>query len=174
MYRVLKRVATNPYIPHTPTYKQAAFLALPHQEALYGGAAGGGKSDALLMAALLFMHEYPVSAIIFRRTYTDLILPEALMDRAADWLSGTDARWVGSANRWDFPNGGTLSFGYLMKRDDKYRYQSSAFQVICFDELTQFTLDQYLYLKSRLRRLAGFPVPLWMRSATNPGGRGHA
>src|SRR5258707_13468937 len=41
----------NPWGPHWPWPKQAAFLSLPHREALYGGAAGGGKSDALLMAA---------------------------------------------------------------------------------------------------------------------------
>lgn len=166
-------ILENPWIPHDPTPKQAEFLLLPHREAFYGGAAGGGKSDALLMAALQYVDVPGYAAILFRRTYADLSLPGALMSRSHEWLDGTAARWRDSMKTWIFPSGATLSFGYLETENDKYRYQSAEFQFIGFDELTQFTETQYRYLFSRLRKLKGFDVPLRMRAASNPGGIGH-
>ena len=163
----------NPWIPHEPTPKQAEFLLMPTREAFYGGAAGGGKSDALLMGALQYVDAPDYAAILFRRTYADLALSGALMDRAHEWLSGTAARWNEREKTWTFPSGATLTFGYLEYENDKYRYQSAEFQYIGFDELTQFTKSQYLYLFSRLRRLKNSRVPLRMRSASNPGGVGH-
>jgi len=171
--RLLRTVTANPYIPHTPTPKQRAFLALTCEEAFYGGSAGGGKSDALLMAALQYVEQPGYSAILFRRTYTDLALPGALMDRAAEWLSVTDARWEAARKTWVFPSGATLAFGYLEGARDHYRYQGAEFQYVGFDELTEFTEAQYRFLFSRLRRLEGSKVPLRMRAASNPGGVGH-
>ena len=164
---------TTKYIPHRPTEKQRAFLLLDCPEAFYGGAAGGGKSDALLAAALQWVDVPSYNALLLRRTFADLSLPGALMDRAADWLGGTDAVWHGNIKAWRFPSGASLQFGYLESENDRFRYQSAEFQFIGFDELTQFTERQYLYLFSRLRRLAGLSVPLRMRSASNPGGPGH-
>lgn len=163
----------NNWIPHKPTLKQAEFLALTCPEALYGGAAGGGKSEALLMAALMFADVPGYNAIIFRRTYADLTLPEALIDRSLDWLKPTQARWDAFSHIWHFPSTAKLAFGYLEHENDKYRYQSAAFQYIGFDELTQFTESQYRYLFSRLRRLENSSIPLRMRSASNPGNIGH-
>lgn len=126
------------------------------------------------MAALQYVNEPDYSAILFRRTFRDLSLPGALMDRSKAWLMPTDARWQGQENIWVFPKGAKLAFGYLDAEADKYRYQSAEFQFIGFDELTQFTEDQYRYLFSRLRRLeSNSHVPLRMRSASNPGGIGH-
>jgi len=157
----------------TPTIKQAAFLALPHREAFYGGAAGGGKSSALLMAALQYVDIPGYAALLLRRTYTDLTLPDSLMSRARSWLQRTGAKWTEREKTWTFPSGATLSFGYLQRAGDRYRYQSAAFQFIGFDELTQFPEISYTYLFSRLRRLKGFNVPVRMRSASNPGNIGH-
>ena len=161
------------YIPHKPTPKQLAFLLLENQEALYGGAAGGGKSDALLMAALQYVDVPGYSALLLRRSYTDLSLPGALMDRAKAWLIPTLAHWRDSMKTWEFPSGATVTFGYLERPGDEYRYQSTEFQFVGFDELTQFTETQYRYLFSRLRRSNEVDVPLRMRSASNPGGVGH-
>lgn len=161
---------------HQPTDKQAAFLALDCREAFYGGAAGGGKSDALLMAALQHIDVPGYAALILRRTYADLSLPKALLDRAREWFSGTDAVWSQRDKRWTFPSGATITFGYLQNENDKYRYQSSEFQYIAFDELTQFSETQYTYLFTRLRKPstgAAASVPLRMRSASNPGNVGH-
>jgi predicted phage terminase large subunit-like protein len=143
------------------------------REALYGGAAGGGKSDALLMAALQFVDIPEYSAIIFRRSFTDLALPGALMDRSQEWLGGTKARYNNLNHIWTFPSGATLAFGNLEHEQDKFRYQSAEFQYIGFDELTQFLESQYRYLFSRLRRATNSPIPLRMRAASNPGNIGH-
>ena len=161
------------YIPHSPTSKQLAFLLLDGSEALYGGAAGGGKSDALLMAALQYVDQPHYAALLLRRSYADLSLPGALMDRAKEWLMPTDAKWRESSKTWTFPSGATLSFGYLEHNGDEFRYQSTEFQFIAFDELTQFEENQYRYMFSRLRRTADSSVPLRMRTASNPGGVGH-
>lgn len=162
------------WCPHTPTVRQQQFLDLECVEALYGGAAGGGKSDALLMAALAYVDVPGYSAVLFRRTYTDLALPGAVMDRAQEWLAGTSAHWSGLSKQWTFPSGATLAFGYLAGARDRYRYQSAEFQFVGFDELTQFEQTDYTYLFSRLRRTEELrSVPLRMRAATNPGGVGH-
>lgn len=161
------------YIPHTPHPQQAKFLALDCLEALYGGAAGGGKSDALLMAALQYVHVPGYSALLLRRTYADLALPGAIMDRASSWLATTAARWNGVDKRWTFPSGATLSFGYMDTERDRYRYQGAELQFIGFDELTQFPEKWYRYMFSRLRKLEAHAVPTRMRAATNPGGLGH-
>ena len=168
-----KTVLLNPYINHRPTVKQATFLLCPVREVLYGGAGGGGKSEALLMGALQYVHQSGYAALLLRRTYAELALPGGLMDRAAEWLTSTDAHWDGNDKRWTFPSGASLSFGYLQTAQDRYRYQSSEFQYIGFDELTEFEELPYRFLFSRLRRRVGLDVPLRMRAATNPGGTGH-
>ncbi|MFA5458675.1 MAG: LAGLIDADG family homing endonuclease, partial [Synergistaceae bacterium] len=131
------------------------------------------NSDALLMAALQYAWVPDYAALILRRTYADLALSGAIMDRSLQWLTGTGAQWNSPGHKWTFPSGATLTFGYLESERDKYRYQSAEFQFIGFDELTQFTETQYSYLFSRLRRLKNTDVPLRMRAASNPGGVGH-
>lgn len=169
----LRTVRMNPYITQEPTIKQAAYL-IPTDllEGFYGGAAGPGKSSGLLMAALQYVTEPEYSALLLRRTYKDLALPGALMDRAHDWLHDK-AKWDEQEKTWRFPRGATLTFGYLENEKDKYRYQGAEFQFVGFDELTQFSQTQYEYLFSRLRRLKDSNIPIRMRSASNPGGEGH-
>lgn len=140
---------------------------------MFGGAAGGGKSDCLLMAALQYVDEPGYAALILRRTYADLALPNAIMDRADQWLRPTDAKWNDDTKTWTFPSGATLTFGYLERESHKYRYDGPEFQFIGFDELTHFTQSQYTYMFSRLRKLETSDIPIRMRSATNPGGPGH-
>lgn len=152
---------------------QVKFLLSDKPETFYGGAAGGGKSDALLMAGLMYAQVPGYAAILFRRTYQDLSLPGALMDRAQEWLVPTDARWDAQGKTWHFPSGATLTFGYMDAENDRFRYQSAEFQMVGFDELTQFKERDYRFLFTRIRRLEGFPVPTRMRAASNPGGVGH-
>lgn len=167
------RLAWTSYIPLKPTSKQLAFLLLPCLEALFGGAGGPGKSAALLMGALQYVNSPSYAALLIRKTFTDLSLPSALMDVAASWLSGTEAKWSDVEKTWHFSSGATLTFGYLDTTKDKFRYQSAAFQYIGFDELTQFPEMDYTFMFSRLRRLAGSDIPLRMRGASNPGNIGH-
>jgi phage terminase large subunit-like protein len=125
------------------------------------------------MAGLQYVDQPDCASLILRRTYADLALPGAIMDRAHDWLGATAAHWNDDEKTYTFPSGATLTFGYLQCERDKYRYQGSEYQLVAFDELTHFTESQYRYLFSRQRRAAGGTVPLRMRAASNPGGEGH-
>ncbi len=169
---MIDRITENPWIPHTPTPKQLRFLLLDCREAFFGGAAGGGKSDALLAGAAMYVKEPRYNAMLFRRTLEDHKLAEGLIPRSLEWWGGK-AKWNGQDYRWKFPSGATVSFGYMADPTDHFRYQSAAFQYIGFDELSHFEEQQYRYMFSRLRRLEGVDVPLRMRSASNPGGVGH-
>jgi predicted phage terminase large subunit-like protein len=143
----------NGFISHRPTTRQAAFLLLDCLEAFYGGAGGGGKSDALLMAALQYADVPGYSALIIRRNFSDLALPNALMDRAHAWLRGRpDAHWNENRKQWTFSTGATLTFGYLEGARDADRYASAEFHFVGLDELTQFSEKQYVDLFARLRK----------------------
>ncbi len=174
--RLHRKYLDNPWVVQAPWPKQALFFL--HDawfEGLYGGAAGGAKSSALLMAAAADVDVPGYSALLLRRTFRDLNQPDALIPRSKEWWSGK-AHWDGSACRWTFPSGATITFGYLERDDSVYQYQGAAFQMIGVDELTQHTEMRYTYLASRLRRPTSGPlseVPLRLRGATNPGGLGH-
>lgn len=146
----------EPYIRHIPHPTQQVFLSLnSHKEVFFGGAGGGGKSDALLMAALQYVDVPGYAALILRKTWPDLVLPGAIMDRARDWLMDTPATPRDGGRLWVFPSGARLQFGYLQHDNDKYRYRSAEFQYIAFDELTMWPEEQtYDYLFSRLRKPA--------------------
>src|SRR5580765_4423655 len=102
------------YCPQEPTPKQWEFINHGDLEVFYGGAAAGGKSSSLLMAALQYVDVPEYSAIIFRRTYADLSLPGAIMDRALSWLKGKPGiHWSPTDKKFTFPSGATLAFGYL-------------------------------------------------------------
>jgi predicted phage terminase large subunit-like protein len=175
----LTRYLTDPIkrgVLRLPTPKQAQFLMLDVEDAYYGGAAGGGKSVALLMAFAQFADQPGYSGLILRRTFAELKMPGALMDLARQWWTGIDGV--------SFREGGTvvefqtkgaparLSFGYLENLDDKLRYQSAQFQFIGLDEATMFLESDFRFMFSRLRRAVHSQVPMRMRSASNPNGPG--
>jgi hypothetical protein len=163
-----QRVWNNKYIKKTPTDRQLAFLCSGADELLYGGAAGGGKSDALLMAALMYVDVPGYNALLLRREFVHLTKADGLIQRSKEWLAGTGAVYRVQEKKWIFPSGATLEFGYLSRYDDVSQFQSAQYQFIGFDELTHFGELEYLYMFSRLRRVEGHPVPLRMYSATNP------
>lgn len=162
------------YIPYEPTPKQRAFLLMNNKEVLYGGAAGGGKSVAQLMAALQYVDIPGYSAILFRKTYADLSLPGALIDMAKQWLmpfvDSREVRWAEKEKRFTFASGATLNFGYLESDNDCYRYQGAEFQFIGMDECTHISPSNYRYMFSRLRKPKTLQVPLRFRATCNPGG----
>ena len=167
-----------------PTPKQQLFLDQREtREVFFGGAAGGGKSVALLMGALEYVEVPGYAALILRKDIARMELAGGLIPRMHEWQrqADTNARWIASRRQWIFPIEGrsdkfpaTITFGYLSNPRDKYRYASSEFQYIAFDELTDFQEEDYLFLFSRLRRREGVKAKLRMRSASNPGGPGHA
>ena len=160
------------FCPEDASVTQKVFLRTYALEALFGGAAGGGKSSALLMAALQYVDVPNYSAILFRRTYADLALPGAIMDRFVSWMAPySDVRWNSNNYTAVFPSGARISFGYLNNSQDYLRYKGAEFQFIGMDEITEIRESDYRYLFSRLRRPASGPlsqVPLRMRAASNP------
>lgn len=161
-----------PYCPESPSIPQQVFLRSNAMEALFGGAAGGGKSSALLMAALQYIEIPHYSAMLFRRTLADLTLPGALMDRFRDWTAPyEEIRFNQNTYTAVFPSGARITFGYLNNKDDYLRYKGVEAQFIGMDEVTEIRESDYRYLFSRLRRPASGPlaqVPLRMRAASNP------
>ena len=165
------------YIPHTPTVRQQVALLYDGDEMLYGGAAGGGKSDYLLMCALQYADLPGYAASLFRRTFPMLKQPGGLLPRAQEWLEGTDAvgaaRADGYYTRYDFPAGGTLIFGHMQHEGDQENYQGGEYDFVGYDELVQFTRQMYTYLFSRIRHSHDSTIPGRMRAGSNPGGPGH-
>ena len=173
---------------YKPSEKQAAFLMEDCREALYGGAAGGGKTDALLRAALQYVCVPGYAALLTRQTYPQLTMEGGFIERSQEWLADTDAVWNAADKRWTFPSGATLTFMHMERDDDRFKIQGAEFQFIGFDELTNWTSDRvYRFSAGRLRRpnallrtLPSCPgcgmtladVPLRMRAGTNPGSRG--
>jgi predicted phage terminase large subunit-like protein len=161
-----------PYCPEKSSVQQQVFLRTNAMEALFGGAAGGGKSSALLMAAMQYVDVPGYSALLFRRTLQDLTLPGALMDRFREWIAPyDDVRWNANTYTATFPSGARISFGYLNNKDDYLRYKGVEVQFIGMDEVTEIRESDYRYLFSRLRRPSSGPlsqVPLRMRCASNP------
>jgi predicted phage terminase large subunit-like protein len=152
-------------------------MLLDNKESFYGGAAGGGKSDCLLMCGLQHVDIKGYAGIIFRKNYSDLVKPGALIDRSKEWLSQfPEVRWVEKEKKFEFlEKYGThtdiksiLQFGYLETDNDRFNYQGGEYQYIGFDELTHMSEICYKYMFSRMRRLKGVEIPLRVRSASNP------
>lgn len=166
-------VSTEPVTVWKPnTGPQYKFLACAAREVLYGGAAGGGKTDGLLMGAVRFHTNPNMRAIVFRKTFPML---SKIIDRSRAIYPHMGGRYNEGKHIWRFPAGGFVRFANLDKPGAEETYQGDDFTYIGFDELTQWaTAKQYAYLRSRLRSSAGSGIShLMIRGACNPGGRGH-
>lgn len=155
-----------------PQPRQRAFMARPEDEALFGGAAGGGKSDALVMEALRQVHIPHYRGLILRKTFPQL---SELVDKSQYYYRRAfpGARYNGTEHAWRFPSGAKIYFGSMHRTADRINYQGKQYDYIAFDELTHFTWDEYSYLHSR-NRPSGPGTRCYIRGATNPGGVGHA
>ncbi|MEE0963069.1 MAG: terminase family protein [Ruminococcus bromii] len=155
----------------TPQPKQKIFMSRPEKEALYGGAAGGGKSDCAIVEALRQVHIPHYRGLILRKTYPQL---SDLIDRSREiYLAAfPKAKYNDQKHCWSFPSGAKIYFGAMQYTKDRTNYQGKRYDFIDFDELTQFTWDEYSYLFSR-NRPGGPGTRCYIRAQANPGGVGH-
>ena len=126
------------------------------------------------MAAVQYVHYPHYRALILRKTYADLSLPDAIRDRAISCWDGVEgARFNNQEKACYFPSGAKITFGYLASVRDHLRYQGAAVHFVGIDEASQIPSRQLEYLHSRIRRSAGDPIPLRYRLASNPGDVSH-
>ena len=158
-----------------PMPKQAEFIRLPDDiyEGFFGGAAGPGKSEVLVMLPLIreFYKVRGFKGLIMRRTRPEL--QAEIILRAHKFYPKTGAIWNGTDNTYRWPQYDSyVRFGYAQYKDDIRKYDSAEYQYFAPDELTSFLEFQYKFIAfSRVRSTIGI-TPI-VRSASNPGNTGH-
>jgi hypothetical protein len=145
---------------------QERFLSSPADIAIYGGAAGGGKSWALLLEALRHINNPAFGAVFFRRTTVQIKNEGGLWDESMALYPGAGGAPKEHVLSWTFPSGANVSFAHLEYDKTVYNWQGSQIPLICFDELTHFTARQFWYMVSRNRSMCG--VRPYIRASCNP------
>ena len=150
---------------------QTAFLASTAREVMYGGAAGGGKSHAIIALPFYRIHNPKHRSILFRRTRPQL---QEVIDRQQDLYPLIDpgCKWQEDKSRWVWSSGAITQMGYMEHEQDRFKFKTFEYDLIAFDELTSFTEKMYLFMFSR-NRSKDIALPAIMRSGTNPGDVGH-
>ena len=169
--KALRAVAEENVIFRPNEGPQTDFLAASETDVLYGGAAGGGKSYAMLVDPLRFAHRGAHRALILRRSMPEL---RELIDKSRELYPKAfpGCKYKEVEKLWNFPSGAKIEFGFLERDADVYRYQGQAYSWIGFDEIThQATEFSWNYLASRLRTTDPEIIP-YMRCTANPGGVG--
>jgi phage terminase large subunit-like protein len=134
------------------------------------------NSESLLMAALQYVDVPGYSAIIFRKTYTDLAKSGAIMDRALSWLGphlGKTVSWNSTTKTFTFMSGAKLEFGYMGQLGSGDAVQGTEYHFIGVDEVTQHYKQDIVWAESRLRRTKDVRIPIRVRFTGNPGNRGN-
>lgn len=150
---------------------QTDFLAAAERDVLYGGAAGGGKSYAMLIDPLRYAHRAAHRALILRRSMPEL---RELIDKSRELYPKAfpGCKYKEVEKLWNFPSGAKVEFGFLERDADVYRYQGQAYSWIGFDEITHLPTEfGWNYLASRLRTTDS-EITTYMRCTANPGGVG--
>ena len=145
---------------------QEQVLSTPADVAFFGGAAGGGKSWALLLEPLRHKGNSQFACVIFRRTYPQVTNPGGLWDESVKLYPLVGATQRESDLEWRFPSGATVKFAHLQHESNRLDWQGSAIPLLGFDELTHFTRSQFFYMLSRNRSLSG--VRPYIRATCNP------
>ena len=150
---------------------QEDFLAAGETDVLYGGAAGGGKSYAMLVDPLRYAHRPAHRGLIIRRSMPEL---RELIDKSRELYPKAfpGCKYKEVEKLWNFPSGAKIEFGFLERDADVYRYQGQAYSWIGFDEITHLPTEfAWNYLASRLRTTDS-EITCYMRCTANPGGAG--
>lgn len=145
---------------------QTTFLASAADIAIYGGAAGGGKTWALLMEPVRHINNPNFGAVFFRRTTVQIRNEGGLWDESQKvypLLSGAPREHILD---WKFPSGATVTFTHLEHDKTRLNWQGAQIPLICFDELTHFSPSQFWYMVSRNRSTCG--VRPYIRATCNP------
>lgn len=157
---------------YRPTPKQRMFHESTAREILYGGAAGGGKSRAIVQDAFARCMTYPgFQAYLFRRTYPELEV--TLIKEAKIIIPKELAKYNNGRHEFLFPNGSAMMFRHCEDEADKNHYYGAEIHGLYIDELTTFTQSMYDFLKSRLRAKKSLRIPTVVRCGSNPGNIGH-
>jgi hypothetical protein len=150
---------------------QTEFLAADEKDVLYGGAAGGGKSYAMIVDPLRYAHRPAHRALILRRSMPEL---REMIDKSRELYPQAfpGAKFREVEKLWNFPSGAKVEFGFLERDADVYRYQGQAYSWIGFDEITHLPTEfSWNYLASRLRTTDP-EIKTYLRCTANPGGVG--
>lgn len=145
---------------------QTTFLTTPADIAVYGGAAGGGKSFGLLLEPLRHYNNKDFGGVIFRRNTVQVRNEGGLWDESYKMYFNLDGHPREAILEWQFPSGSRLKFAHLENENTVYNWQGSQIPFIGFDELTHFLESQFIYMMSRNRSTSG--VPGYIRATTNP------
>lgn len=160
-------------IQYTHTPKQRKFHESAANEVLFGGAAGGGKSKAIVMDALMRCYKHAGTvAYVFRRTYTELE-DTIIREMRSSYPKGIGTYNVGR-HEWTLSNGSQICCRHCSEVASMYDYKGAEIQWLYFDELTTFPSEIYEFLKTRLRAKKALGVVPVVRSSSNPGDIGHA
>ena len=135
--------------------KQEKFLASRADIAFFGGAAGSGKSFALLLEQLYDKDNAQFRSVIFRRTVPMIRQPGGLLDTSEQIFPLLGGKLNQSALEWAFPAGATVKLAGMELEADRYNWQGSQIALICFDEVQEFTERQFWFLVSRNRSMSG-------------------
>ena len=156
---------------HANEGPQTDFLAAGEKDVLYGGAAGGGKSYAMIIDPLRYCHKKAHRALILRRSMPEL---REMIDKSRELYPQAfpGAKFREVEKLWNFPSGAKVEFGFLERDADVYRYQGQAYSWIGFDEITHLPTEfAWNYLASRLRTTDP-EIQTYLRCTANPGGVG--
>lgn len=145
---------------------QEKFLKCDADVAFYGGAAGGGKSYAILLDPLYDIHNKDFGAVIFRRTTKQITSEGGLWDTAGGLYTDIGATSNNQNLYYKFTTGAKITFAHMEHEKNRLDWQGSQIPYIGFDELTHFTWKQFTYMVSRNRSTSGAKSRI--RATLNP------